>query len=289
VPTECSLCEVFLESLAEPARTRLSKSRDLEARLRSLLETAQARWPELCLPPELFLRHLATRLDEEEQPEEALTALHAADSYLACACVQGHPAAVRLFETACFRQVDPALGRLGLGGPALEEVKQALRAKLLVGEASDPPRISEYAGRGDLVSWLRVVAVRAAIDLRRSRRKEVALKDDPELAFFKAHYRHEFCEAFALALAALSSAERNLLREHYLDQLTIDDLAVVHRIHRTTAGRRVAKIRAKLLRETRARLLDRLRIGRSGFDSIMRLIESQLDVSICRLLPPEEG
>jgi hypothetical protein len=51
----------------------------------------------------------------------------------------------------------------------------------------------------------------------------------------------------------------------------------------------VAKIRAKLLRETRARLLDRLRVGRSGFDSIMRLIESQLDVSICRLLPPEEG
>ena len=67
--------------------------------------------------------------------------------------------------------IDTALTRLGREPMFVDEVRQVLRTKLLVGDGA-PPKIADYSGRGPLDGWVRAAAVRAAIDLKR-REKEV--------------------------------------------------------------------------------------------------------------------
>jgi|GEM_PF-4314550 len=51
---------------------------------------------------------------------------------------------------------------------------------------------------------------------------------DPEIAYLKQRYRDEFREAFVAALGALDERQRNVLRQHHLDGMTIDQLGSLH-------------------------------------------------------------
>jgi RNA polymerase sigma-70 factor, ECF subfamily len=82
----------------------------------------------------------------------------------------------------------------------------------------------------------------------------------------------------------LSDHDRVLLRQHHLDQLTIDELASLHKVHRATAARWIANARASLLSRVRERMIERLSISGGELDSALRLARSQLEVSIHRLL-----
>src|SRR5688572_33291625 len=89
------------------------------------------------------------------------------DVALAQACAAGDPAALATFEQRCLgAPLDRVLMRLGATSAEIDEVKQQLRLKLLVAEPDRKPRITEYSGRGALEAWVRVVAVRAFLDLR---------------------------------------------------------------------------------------------------------------------------
>jgi RNA polymerase sigma-70 factor (ECF subfamily) len=90
--------------------------------------------------------------------------------------------------------------------------------------------------------------------------------------------------AFHLAVAELEPRERNLLRMHLLDGLSIDQIGVFYRIHRATAFRWVAKARERVWDETRNRLREKLRLSPSEYDSILHQVRSQLDLSIERVL-----
>jgi RNA polymerase sigma-70 factor (ECF subfamily) len=94
--------------------------------------------------------------------------------------------------------------------------------------------------------------------------------------------------AFRDAIAALRKEERTLLRYHYLDGLGIDPLSLVLGVHRVTAARRLNKARSSVVQGTRALLTERLRVGSRDLESILRLIESQLDISVRHALrtPP---
>src|SRR5262249_27085192 len=66
----------------------------------------------------------------------------------------------------------------------LDEVKQVVRERLLVGTSGRGARITDYAGEGTLLTWVRVVALRAAATIRRgaqrrSAREHEALLDTP--------------------------------------------------------------------------------------------------------------
>src|SRR5579884_1384958 len=102
---------------------------------------------------------------------------HLADLYLATACAAGNAAALAAFERTHLSQVAAFVARTDSDPAFAEEVRQRLREKLLVGQ---PPRISEYAGQGPLGGWVRVAAVRMALDLRKmtARAAEVARGDD---------------------------------------------------------------------------------------------------------------
>ena len=89
---------------------------------------------------------------------------------------------------------------------------------------------------------------------------------------------------FQATLAALPADERTVLRMHYLDGLNIDRIGVVFNVHRATVARWIARTRDALLAETKRRLGERLRVTGRELASLMGLVQSQLDVSIGKVL-----
>lgn len=264
---------------------------DLDRALADLVERGQRAWPGVRIEPLRFARYLEDRV----AGGAALDALHASDLYLACACAGGDEGALQALDDAFFGDCDAALARMDPSPGFADEVKQRARAKLFVHEPERPARIGEYAGRGELRTFLRVVIMREAISLRRTERREAPHPGDgaasepwetkdPELLHLRRVYADEFGHAFREAVGALTSEERNLVRYHYVERLNIDHIGAIYGIHRVSAARRLTRIRALLVDSTRRRLAERLRLGESELRSVLRLIESQVDISLRRVL-----
>jgi RNA polymerase sigma-70 factor (ECF subfamily) len=278
--------ERFLEHLGRPADPAI-----VGPALEVGLLAAHAAWPEVPLEEGAILRYLAERLASEEDPAAALAVLEVPDLYLCCACAAGVPQALAALDERYVRPLDRTLLRLGLtGAEAADALQQALQA-LLVGTERAPPALSRYAGRGPLRSFVRIIAVRAARKVRERQRGEVeedeplldalpGAQDDPELNHLKRSYREEFRAAFHEALQGLPAEDLLLLRQHVVEGLGIDQLAGLHGVHRATAARRLARVREALANDTRRCFLRRVPLDQAGYQSILRLIQSQLDLSI---------
>jgi RNA polymerase sigma-70 factor (ECF subfamily) len=256
-----------------------------------LWETARAAWPNVSVARERFAAFVGERAADA-------TRLRAADLYLACGCLDGDSAALRAFA-ALLDEVGRKLRRLARNDEALADAKQVVQQNLLArGERS--PALAEYSGRGELGGWLRISLGRELVRLGKRNEREAPLDtgeaalvahaaDDPETAYLKAHYRLEFKAAFAAALTALSDSEQRVLRYSTVERLSIDEIARLEGVHRSTAGRDVARARAHLAERTRAALQEKLQVGAEQLESILRLVPSQLDVSIQRLLGDRRG
>ena len=112
-----------------------------------------AAWPQVTVLDDVIEKHVADRSEEDAGLPE-----HDADVYLAIALANGNTDALRIFEDKLVPQIDQALRRLRLPAVTKDEVRQTVRMDLLVGDGS--PKIADYAGRGELVGWLRVTATR---------------------------------------------------------------------------------------------------------------------------------
>jgi len=262
--------------------------------LDEIVRSARLAWPTVELCPEEFVTHLVRHLPEDVPLATALAQLHTDDLYLARACELGDKHAVLAFEQHCMTGLETALFRYRAFTDLAAEVKQRVREYLLVGNAS-PPGIESFSGRGDLRSWVRIIAVREAINLvrqlqRRSRR-ETAIDDDSllheyvtpgdaELEHIKARYVEEFKQAFSAALRGLPARDQTWLRQHVIDGLSIDQLGALYRVHRATAARNLQRARRAVLMATRERMASRLQVGSSELDSILRLIRSRLQVTL---------
>jgi len=258
---------------------------------------ARAAWPDVTLDEHTFTVFLLERVAADAASLDAgLAQLRVEELSLTCACAHGDVTAIRRLERDFFHNVDTALARLGRTGSERDEAKQALREKLFVGQ---PPKIASYSGLGGLGRWLWVTTVRDAVRSGRRDRNERPLPEepdlqqlpslahDPEIEYIKKLYQDQFGSAFAEAMRALSAADRNLLRYHFLDGLSIDEIGAIYRIHRATAARRLTKVRELLMAGTRGALIARLQVDDGQVQSIIRLIRSQLDLSIRRHLSSE--
>jgi RNA polymerase sigma-70 factor (ECF subfamily) len=249
---------------------------------------ALERHPRLAVTLPGFAAFVAERLGETV-PEDDV----AADLLLACGCAEGDEAALRVFDDEHLRDVPRLVARVERDAAAVEEIKQRLRERLLLPRDEKPPRIADYRGKGRLTSWLRVAAIRIALDLQASRpsapRADVDLvQRDPELDYLRERYRDAFREAFTAALDELEGRDRTVLRMHLLDGLGIDRIGQLYEVHRATAARWLDRARAELFEATRRRLRERLGVSASEFASIARLVQSDLDVSVCRILRERE-
>nr|HEX4318411.1 hypothetical protein [Kofleriaceae bacterium] len=264
---------------------------DVAAAAARIAAAGRAAHPAIALADDAVAAHLAARLAAD--PEARVDGLHDADVYLAIALAAGDAAALREFEATLVPQIDVALRRLRLPGGTADEVKQALRVELLAGQDGER-KIADFAGVGELASWLRVSATRKALKLARRAGRDDALDEllmdhwpaatpDPAHDHLRARYTAELKRAIASAFAELSVRQRNLLRQHVLDELTIDDLSRMYRAHRATCARWLADARLELARGTRKQLVAALGLPASELESLLRFLDSDIELSISRV------
>jgi RNA polymerase sigma-70 factor (ECF subfamily) len=264
----------------------------LEQALQERLRSARLGWPNIPVSDATFVEYLAARSSADALPAPA----HAADLLLACACAAGDEDARTAFHDAYAGLVTRVLRRRGADPSMLEDLKQAVLEKLLLAAPGERPRIAEYRGRAPLKSWVATVTLTTLLMARRSqgRRREQSADEDemldcviesgPELRYLKQHYRKPVESAIVFALGQLADRDRVLLRLHLCQRMSIDQLGVMYGVNRATAARWLASARGKLLETTCAEICRGLRVSKSECDSILNLVQSQLDVSVARHL-----
>jgi len=290
------LATSFLESLP-PTPDGGTPPESALARLEQALQTAWAaardEWPDLDLAAERFAAHIGRVATFATDPAASLGELATSDLYLACAALQGNQRALTSFESHTFGEIRAAGAALRASDADIEEVKQVVRTQLFVSDGG-PVGIGDYAGRGSLRGWIRVIATRELLRMRRKVRKELPLEEhilhdqetqrDPEIEQLKHAYRSQVATALRDAIEQLEVRERLLLRYQICDQLSIDEIGAIYQVHRATAARWLSKARSTLLDLTKDRLAILLSVDPGETDSILRLVQSQLDVSLERRL-----
>lgn len=273
----------------EPKRSELAALPELSALLDQQLADARAAWPTVTIEEVDYLRHLAdkVRSRSDELAVDVIRTMPAADLYLAAGCCAGDPAAIAAFHDAIMPVVRPALVKLGLADSTIDETEQRVLVLTLVGDP-DRPAIAGYSGRGRLRSFVRSIAVRTGRRLAGANDVTAvddldqlsAAVDDPELELLRNRYREQVRDALAAAMATLDERQRNVLRQYYVDGLTIDQLAAVYRVARATTARWVVAARSSVLGATRDHLRAQLGATTTEIESILRLVRSQLELSL---------
>ncbi len=272
-------------------------SPELERELVALLAGVRLWLPEVRFEDEALLRFWGERLPDGEPPEAALARLHVRDLALVHACLQGERAALEHLDRQVLALLPRGLQRSGLTAALADEAVQRTRERLLLGGEGAAPKLASYLGQGPLIGWLRVVALRAAQNLRAERERASALSEsdearleaeaasvDLELECMRARYREAFQEAIREALASLDAQERNLLRYAFVDGLPAERIAPLYRVHRTTLSRWLDKARERVVEAARSALQRRLRLTGSELQSALGLLRSDALVSITRAL-----
>jgi len=279
-----------LVAYAKEAHLELVATPELEEAITDFLRRARAPWPDIDISDETVLRHVGARMGATDDPVGKLNALHAADLYLACACSRAHVRAIAAFERLYVSQISAYLSRSDALPGFTDEVKQAVRERILVARDTLLPRIESYNGRGPLGGWLRMVTTRIAADLRRARRHDgrpieippQVVSPDPEAAYLKQRYGPEFERAVENAFSLLETRGGNVLRLHFLDGLAPSAIAAMYRVSVRSVQRWIALAERDLLANTRRILAERLHLSPSELDSLLGLVRSQLTVTLHR-------
>jgi RNA polymerase sigma-70 factor, ECF subfamily len=218
---------------------------------------ACTKWPEIELSYHEFDRHLCGLGWERELPKQT------DELYLCCGCSLGVLEACRRLESDYFPAIKASLARQCGRQDFVEEILQQTRERLLVGAER---RIASYRGAAPLSSWLRRVARRLASDLYRKenkyRRLFAALKwgyaldgseaaASPEASCSNAsdsRYLGQLERALVAAMLRLPIEERQLLHLHYVEGLSVDDIARCHQRDRSNVYRRLNQIKARIKR-----------------------------------------
>jgi len=258
----------------------------LPATLAEGVAEAQTTWPAIRVDEGAFAAHLASKMGDGAE------GLRVSDLFLAYACSQRDPAAIAVFEANYFGEVEAARRRFDALPVTGDDVIQRVRQKLFL---DDPPALAGYAGRGDLRGWLRAAVLHMLINIATREARErpteggffdavVDVGADAEAAYLKQACRAEFEEAFSAALSRLDARDKMLLRYAFADGLNVDQIGAVFRVHRATAARWVQKARDRLVGETRADLMTRLRVDEDEAGSILRAALSRMGTTLLRRL-----
>jgi RNA polymerase sigma-70 factor (ECF subfamily) len=287
-----SLAELLRAHLARPEAVDAAGADEVEALLASVVQTGSSACPRVALPAEVFVGRVAHHFSNDEALTAWLRRVRAAELYLATACAERVPHAVDALDREFLAAIPAMLARGGFRDLQPDEIRQRVRERLLVGAS----KIGDYSGRGPLAAWLQVVTLRIAIDATREQRSiQVAdpaeLEDlrwagtDPELRLIKERYREPFKHALRAALGGLTSEQRNLLKLHFVEGVTLDKLAALFQVHRATIARRIAQAREAVFDRVRSRLHAELGIDRAEFEALLDLLRSRLELSLSALLP----
>lgn len=253
--------------------------------LHALWRSAANAWPSVELAFEPFADWVS-RFDDG-------AALSWHELYLACACVRGDAAAIAHFEKSYVSTVPRHLARATRDGSLIEDVQQRLRERALLGSDHGEPALASYSGRGSLEAWVRVVAARLHLDhtrrqddRAREESREIAAPEglSPELLALRARCGPELARSLRDALAELSPRERALFRMHYLDGVSLERIAPLYGVNKSTVSRWLSGARQAVLDRAARSVRDSLGVTDDSVAALVSLVGSQLDVSLSALL-----
>jgi RNA polymerase sigma-70 factor, ECF subfamily len=278
-----------------PPDSEAGSMEDLEAALERALEAGRTAWPEVQIGGDDFAAYLGERTDPGEAPVAALSSLHLTDLYLACACASGEPRAIAALEDKYLIWVGPQVASLDASKTFADEMRQTLRIRLLMGkhDARGPtePKIIQYRGKAKLASWLAVIATRTAIDLTKKEARlteldevlEVASAESPELELLRGRYLGNFQtavkDAVVEAMSVLTPEERNLLRWHLVEKLSLRKIAALRGSNVSAMSREYARIRASIRECIVEKLRAQTGLPRKELDSLMTVLISRITLT----------
>ena len=293
--TDFAHAAVFWGSL--PGGRRPGDRTSLESRLAEQLAAAEARWPGVTADLRRFVAHWASQLARADDLDAAIDQIHLPDLYLAFACAEGDPAALRHLGLL-LNAVAGAVRSVDASPSFVDEILQRLRTRVLVPDEGQAARILDYAGRGSLENWLRAGALRLALNARRDARRgpdplpdaslwePAAAPEERTLELLRGKYAAEFGRALREAFASLEPGERNVLRLHFMEGMSLNQIAAMYQVNKSTISRRMARARETLLQRTRAQLERALELPAAELDSLLEQLGPKLDVSLSSVLAP---
>jgi RNA polymerase sigma-70 factor (ECF subfamily) len=266
------------------------------ARLENMLETGRVAFPAIDVPIVSFGHYLGDLVSGEESDLlRALSELHASDLYLVAGCLENNGAALKVFESTHLAGVGKFVKAIGAGPAFVDELRQCLRDRLFVSDSQGATtKISTYRGRGPLRNWLAVIAQRMALDLSRKNAKsesdppdDVAAFGDPELEYLRSRYRLEFQSSFREALETLSERDRLILKLNIVSGVSFGRIAVMYQVNQSTVSRWARSAREAVREEVQRLMAERLGLARDELVSLVRVLQSDLDMSISQVLGTE--
>jgi RNA polymerase sigma-70 factor len=286
---QLKLAQVFLQEV--PPHITLPERARLGELLHAVVRTGRASWPQVHLPAEVFIRDLAQRLRlraswEGTPLESLLKGLWLGDLYLACACVQRVPEALRALEGRYLAKL-PTL----LTACEWEDVRQNVFILLTLGTGGGPQLLT-FTGEGPLLSWMRTVARNMAHrqggacralpegNIAGVLEAQPDLEPDAETALFKRRFRTQFGQAIRESFAALPLEQQALLQDHFIQGLSTVQLAEKLAVNQSTISRRLKSARTALYTDAKRRLKERLRLSSQEFLSHLRVLDGPLDLSL---------
>ena len=180
------------------------------------------------------------------------------------------------------------------------EIRQRVLDVLLVGTAETPPKISAYGGHGPVDSWTAVVAQRQLTTLLRPRCLRTtrargrgaggrpARRCGAGIALAKQRYRSELERSMADALQVLDERERLLLRLQLVSQVNVEDIGKMYGVAQSTASSLAGKRPRPRADRNHASAPRAARRLPDEVASLVRVVASEFDLSISRLLSPAD-
>jgi RNA polymerase sigma-70 factor (ECF subfamily) len=291
--SERRLCAEFLRirpcALDERAVERLERA------LEAASASAQRQWPGIQVEPGAFVSALAGNLPAAWTPEQGFAAWCVSDLYLTVAAAKNEANALARFEELLASPaVMGVVEHFRKDGVSPADVRQRLLERLLLAEPGRAPRLATYSGRGPLTEWLRVGAARVAVDLQRQVRSKVVPLDeaaalplddtDPELVILRRRHGEQLTQAMRTAFDQLSDRDVNVLRMHFLDGVSPENIGKLYGVNRTTVWRWMTQARGGWMTATRVLLMDALHLTDTQVASLMRDMKSGFHVSLGRWL-----
>jgi RNA polymerase sigma-70 factor (ECF subfamily) len=261
-----------------------------ESLIKEVLARGATAWPDV----RVSLEQLSATAASLEVSEDGLR-MWARDFYLACAAGCGDAAAIALIDELFVGRLSRRIQRLGATPDDAADILQMVRERLFTGER---PRIRAYDGGGPLEQWIKVVAIRTAIDHHRvQQRIRNAASDlpvdvdptaaDPVKVLTKQQLKQEFETVLRSQVLGLSPRDRAVLRLHLIEGVRIDTIARARGVHRVTVARWIWNAGEILLDALRKHFRDRYGMVPAECESLAHLVKSQLSLDLPQILATE--
>jgi RNA polymerase sigma-70 factor (ECF subfamily) len=239
-----------------------------QSRLAAAVAELSAHWPSLTIDEAALAAQIAARPEQEGFD---------ADFYFAQACSRCDAAAIDIFQREFTPRIRAAAGGIAPGHE--DDCLAMVLDRVLPPPAGLHNRIAHYSGRSRLSGWLRVIAVREAIRLKRRRysrernERQLAMqlssRLDPLLDAAYFRYRPVLEKALEDALAELALDERTMIRMRFVDGATVDAIGKIYGRDKSAVSRRIQRVRGILVDRIRTTMKARALMSSSDVDSVI--------------------